>query len=205
MNRFGLAALALVSSLAVASAPATVLAAATVGEPAPAFSVQGADGKTHALDEYKGKYVVLEWLNHECPYVKKHYASGNMQSLQKDLTGQGVVWLSVISSAPGTQGHATAEKAVESAKTHDAAPTAILLDEKGEVGRAFEAKVTPHMFVIGPDGKVLYKGAIDDKPTFAKDTVAGAKNYVRQALAEATAGKPVSEPSTTPYGCSVKY
>jgi peroxiredoxin len=205
MTRSRIAALALACSFVAASAPPSVLAAATVGDPAPSFSVQGADGQTHSLDEYKGKYVVLEWLNHECPYVKKHYETGNMQSLQKDLTGQGIVWLSVISSTPGSQGHATAEAATEKAKTHGAAPTAILLDEKGEVGRAYEAKVTPHMFVIGPDGKLLYKGAIDDKPTFDKDTVADAKNYVRQAVAEAQAGKPVTEASTTPYGCSVKY
>jgi peroxiredoxin len=185
--------------------PLTVNAAVEVGKPAPDFMVAGSDGKTHSLAEYKGKYVVLEWLNHGCPYVKKHYETKNMQALQKEMAGKGVVWLSVISSAPGAQGHSDAAKANADAKASEAQPAVILLDEKGEVGRLYEAKTTPHMFVIGPDGTLVYKGAIDDQPTFDKETVAGAKNYVRQAVVEATAGKPVSEPVTTPYGCSVKY
>jgi peroxiredoxin len=185
--------------------PMPAQAAVEVGKPAPEFTVTGSDGKTHSLAEYKGKYVVLEWLNHGCPYVKKHYETKNMQALQKEMADKGVVWLSVISSAPGQQGYADAATANEQAKASDAHPAAILLDEKGTVGHAYEAKTTPHMFVIGPDGTLIYKGAIDDQPTFDKETIAGAKNYVRQAVSEATSGKPVSEPVTTAYGCSVKY
>lgn len=178
---------------------------AEIGKPAPAFSATGSDGKTRSLGEYKGKIIVLEWLNHGCPYVRKHYDSGNMQSLQKELTEKGVIWLSVISSAPGQQGHSSPEKANADAQANGARPTAILLDESGEVGRSYEAKTTPQMFVISTAGMLVYKGAIDDKPTFARDTVAGAKNYVRQAVSEMLEGKTVSEPVTTPYGCSVKY
>lgn len=185
--------------------PVPAAAAPTVGQPAPAFSLPGSDGATHSLEEYRGKYVVLEWLNHGCPYVKKHYNTDNMQNLQKEMTGKDVVWLSIISSAPGKQGYSTPEEAQAEAKERSAHPTAILLDPDGKVGTLYEAKTTPHMFVIGPDGSLLYKGAIDDKPSFWKSSVAGAKNYVRQALNESMEGKPVSEPVTTPYGCSVKY
>ena len=200
-----LAAYPLALALAVTTVPVIADAAAEIGQPAPEFSVTGSDGKTHALADYRGKYVVLEWLNHDCPYVAKHYDTENMQALQKETTGKDMVWLSVISSAPGKQGHSTPEKANEHASAKGAAPTAILLDEKGEVGTLYEAKSTPHMFVVDPEGTLIYKGAIDDQPTFEKETVSGAKNYVRQALAEATAGKVVSAPDTRAYGCSVKY
>ena len=200
-----LAAYPLALALAVTTVPVIADAAAEIGQPAPEFSVTGSDGKTHALADYRGKYVVLEWLNHDCPYVAKHYDTENMQALQKETTGKDMVWLSVISSAPGKQGHSTPEKANEDASAKGAAPTAILLDEKGEVGTLYEAKSTPHMFDVDPEGTLIYKGAIDDQPTFEKETVSGAKNYVRQALAEATAGKAVSAPDTQAYGCSVKY
>jgi peroxiredoxin len=194
-----------IAAFAIALCVSAADAAVEVGKPAPEFTVAASDGKTHSLSEYKGKYVVLEWLNHGCPYVKKHYETKNMQALQKEMAGKGVVWLSVISSAPGQQGYADASQANADAKASDASPAAILLDEKGEVGHLYEAKTTPHMFVVSPDGTLIYKGAIDDQPTFDKETVAGAKNYVRQAIDESSAGKPVSEPATNAYGCSIKY
>ena len=184
---------------------ATAHAAVKVGEPAPAFSLPGADGKAHALADYKGKYVVLEWTNHDCPFVKKHYNSGNMQSTQKELTGKGAVWLSVISSAPGEQGHVDAAKANELTRTRGAAPTAVLLDPAGDVGRLYGAKTTPHMYIVGPDGKLIYMGGIDSIPSSDADDIAKATPYVKVALAEAMGGKPVTNPSTKPYGCSVKY
>jgi peroxiredoxin len=192
-------------ALVVAVLPVTAYADAEIGKPAPEFSGTGSDGKTHTLAEYRGRILVIEWLNHDCPYVRKHYDTRNMQSLQKELTDQGVAWLSVISSAPGKQGHSSAAKANADAKEKDAHATAILLDESGEIGRAYGAKTTPTMFVVGADGTLIYKGAIDDRPTFAKDTISGAKNYVRQAVNETREGKQVSEPATAAYGCSVKY
>ena len=177
----------------------------TVGAPAPDFQVAGHDGKTHALADYRGKVVVLEWFNRDCPYVRKHYDSKNMQQLQQDLGGRGVVWLSVISSASGKQGHATSEEATATAAKLGAKPTTILLDESGAVGKLYGAKTTPHMFVIGSDGTLLYQGAIDDDPSFKPEGIASATNYVRKAVDETLAGKPVSQPTSTPYGCSVKY
>lgn len=179
--------------------------AAKVGDAAPSFSITDSEGKTQKLDAYKGKYVVLEWHNANCPFVKKFYESGNMQKLQKEWIDKGVAWLVVDSSAPGTQGFADAKAANEDMTKHKAKPTAVLLDSTGEVASAYGAKTTPHMFVIGPDGKLLYNGAIDDKPTTEASDIAGAKNYVSQALTEAMAGKTVSTTSTAPYGCSVKY
>ena len=180
-------------------------AAPQVGKPAPEFTLTDSDGKTHKLADFKGKIVVLEWLNHGCPFVKKHYDSGNMQSLQKKYTGQGVVWLSIVSSAPGKQGHMSTAETNKTKAEKKASPTAILIDEKGTVGKLYDAKRTPEMFIVGKDGTLIYAGAIDDKPSPDPADVAGAKNYVAQALDEALAGKPVSNPSTTSYGCSVKY
>src|SRR3954469_13596867 len=176
-----------------------------VGSAAPAFSLPDAKGKTHSLADYKGKYVVLEWFNPECPFVKKHYGSGNMQKLQQEFTGKGVVWLNIHSSAPGMEGNLTAEQAgaiFNSWKTHQ---TAMLLDPEGKVGRAYGAKNTPHMFVINPEGKVVYEGAIDSKATPNPADIANSTNYVKVALDESMSGKPVSNPNTKPYGCSVKY
>jgi peroxiredoxin len=179
--------------------------AAKVGEAAPAFTASDSQGKPVSLAQFKGKYVVLEWHNHDCPYVKKHYGSGNLPKLQKGWTEKGVVWLAIISSAAGKQGHVDGATASAHMKQASAVPTATLLDPKGELGRLYGAKTTPHMFVISPQGTLLYAGAIDDKPTADPADIAGAKNYVAQALSEAMAGKPVSVPSTPPYGCSVKY
>ncbi|MGH8481738.1 MAG: thioredoxin family protein [Nevskiaceae bacterium] len=180
-------------------------AAVKVGEPAPGFTLTGADGKAYSLADFKGRYVVLEWTNHDCPFVKKHYNSGNMQSQQKEVTGKGAVWLTVISSAPGTQGHVDAAKARELTRSRDAGPTAVLFDPSGDVGRKYDAKTTPHMYVVAPDGKLIYMGGIDSVPSSDADDIPKAKQYVKVALAEAMAGKPVTDTSTKPYGCSVKY
>lgn len=179
--------------------------AAKVGEAAPAFTATDSNGKQVSLEQFKGKFVVLEWHNEACPFVVKHYGSGNLPKLQKEWTGKQVVWLSIISSAPGKQGHVDGKGANADVQKHQAVPTATLLDPKGEIGKLYGAKTTPHMFVINPKGQLIYNGAIDDKPTPNAADIAGAKNYVSQALTEAIAGKPVSEPTTTPYGCSVKY
>jgi peroxiredoxin len=176
-----------------------------VGNTAPDFSLTDAKGKTHSLSDYKGKYVVLEWFNPECPFVKKHYGSGNMQKLQQEYTAKGVVWLTIDSNAPGTQGNLTgeeAEKIITSWKTHQ---TALLLDPEGKAGRAYGAKNTPNMVVIDPEGKIAYEGAIDSKATPNPADIPTSTNYVKAALDESLAGKPVSNPTTKPYGCSVKY
>jgi len=180
-------------------------AAARIGEPAPGFTLSGSDGKSKALSDFKGKYVVLEWTNHECPYVRKHYGSGNMQAQQKELTSKGAAWLSIVSSAPGKQGYVDAAAAAGLTKSRGAAPTAVLLDPSGEVGHLYGAKTTPHLFLIAPDGKLLYMGGIDSVASTDVDDIADATPYVKLALAEAMAGKPVTNASTKPYGCSVKY
>jgi peroxiredoxin len=177
----------------------------SIGSNAPDFSLTDANGKTHSLSQYKGKYVVLEWFNPECPFVKKHYGSNNMQNLQKEFTDKGVVWLTINSNAPGTQGSLTAEEAqkiLASWKTHE---TALLLDPEGNAGRAYGAKNTPNMVVINPDGKVIYHGAIDNKATPNPSDIPNSTNYVKAALDESLAGKSVATPETKPYGCSVKY
>lgn len=179
--------------------------AVRVGEAAPDFTATDSNGKVHHLAAYAGKYVVLEWTNRGCPYTQKHYDSGNMQRLQQEWTQKGVVWLTVISSAPGTQGYVTAEEENEYVKQVKASPTAVLLDPKGELGHLYDAKTTPQMFVISPHGMLLYDGAIDDRPTTDTADIQGAKNYLSQALGETLAGRQVSVPTTRPYGCSVKY
>ena len=179
--------------------------AATVGQPAPDFKLTDTTGKTHALADFKGKTVVLEWVNYDCPFVGKHYDSGNMQKLQKTYTGKGVVWLSVNSSAPGKQGNFPAEKVNALLKEKAAAPTAYLQDANGAVGQAYGAKTTPHMFVIDPAGKLVYAGGIDDKKSTDVADVKTARNFVSAALDEVLAGKPVTTSSAEPYGCSVKY
>lgn len=195
----------LAATLIAACGATTATAAPKIGEPAPDFTLQGADGKSYALNSFKGKYVVLEWTNHECPFVKKHYESGNMQAHQKELTGKGAVWLSIVSSAPGKQGHVDGAKAIELTQSRKAAPTAVLLDPSGDVGRKYDAKTTPHMYIVAPDGKLIYMGGIDSIPSADKDDIAEATPYVKVALTEAMGGKPVSNASTKPYGCSVKY
>jgi peroxiredoxin len=195
-------------AIVLSSLLATTLLAADsppVGSAAPDFSLPDANGKTHSLAQYKGKYVVLEWFNPECPFVKKHYGSDNMQKLQQEYTSKGVVWLSIDSSAPGAEGSLTPEQAkstINSWKTHQ---TALLLDPEGKAGRAFGAKNTPHMFVINPEGKVVYEGAIDSKATPNPADIPNSTNYVKVALDESISGKPVTTATTKPYGCSVKY
>ena len=180
-------------------------AAAVVGKSAPGFELRDDDGKVARLDAYKGKYVVLEWTNPGCPFVRKHYGSGNMQSLQKKYTEKGVVWLSILSSAPGKEGYMKEAEARDWVTEQSATPTRYLLDPKGKVGRAYGAKTTPHMFVIDPKGVIVYNGAIDDKPSTDKADVPTAKNYLAAALDESMAGEKVATAATQPYGCRVKY
>ena len=180
-------------------------AAAIVGKAAPALELTDMTGERVRLDSFKGKVVVLEWVNFQCPFVGKHYGSGNMQGLQKKYTEKGVVWLSVCSSAPGKQGHVTGAEAKEAVDEKDAAPTRFLLDPKGTVGKAYGAKTTPHMFVIDAKGTLVYNGAIDDKPSTKPSDVEGAKNYLAAALDATMAGKKIETAATQPYGCSVKY
>jgi peroxiredoxin len=184
---------------------ASVYAAPQVGKPAPNFSLKDLSGKEHKLSDFKGKYVVLEWVNFGCPFVRKHYGSENMQKLQKEFTDKGVVWLSICSSAPGKQGNETPDAAKKGLAKFGSDASAYLVDEDGKVGKLYNAKTTPQMFIVNPEGMLIYAGAIDDKPTPKPETVAVAKNYVKAALNEATSGNPVSIPSTKPYGCSVKY
>jgi len=184
---------------------ANALSEPSVGSPAPAFTLTDTKGKQHNLADFKGKHVVLEWVNFGCPFVKKHYESGNMQATQKKAVDKGVVWLSVCSSAEGKQGHMDAADWNEEIADRKLASTAVLIDESGTVGRTYGAKTTPHMYVVNPAGVLVYKGAIDDKPSTNKDDIPGARNHVLAALDESMAGKPVSMASTTPYGCSVKY
>ncbi len=179
--------------------------AAKVGESAPDFTATDSNGKVQKLSDYKGKFVVLEWTNQGCPYTRKHYESGNMQKLQKQWTQKGVVWLTVVSSAPGAQGYVTAGQENDYLKKMNAAPTAALLDPKGELGHLYGAKTTPHMFIIDPSGNLIYNGAIDDHPTTDAADIASSTNYVSQALEQASAGKPIANAATRPYGCSVKY
>ncbi|BAC91905.1 thioredoxin family protein [Gloeobacter violaceus] len=196
--------MAALSLALVAANVSTVQADALVGQPAPSFTAADTNGKSHALTDFKGKYVVLEWTNYDCPFVVKQYSTQAMQEMQKMAAGKGVVWLSVNSSAAGKQGNYPAEKWNTLVKEKGAAPKAILLDGDGKIGQLYGAKTTPHMYIINPEGKLIYNGAIDDKPT----TDAATKpqtNYVAAALTEAMAGKPVTVATTRPYGCSVKY
>ena len=176
-----------------------------VGAAAPDFSVTDSKGKTQSVSQYKGKTVVLEWFNPGCPFVVKHYGSGNMQRLQEEFTGKGVVWLTINSSAAGKEGHQTADEANAKITEWKIKSSALLLDPDGKAGQAYGAKNTPHMFVISPEGKVIYQGAIDNKPSSKPEDIASSSNYVKVALDESMGGKPVSNASTKPYGCSVKY
>ncbi|NOT42057.1 MAG: redoxin domain-containing protein [Alphaproteobacteria bacterium] len=199
MNRILTAAAVSLAAISLATA------APIIGKPAPAFTATDSNGKSHTLSDFKGKTVVLEWTNDGCPYVKKHYGSGNMQRLQQEITAAGGVWLSIISSAPGKQGHVNGAEANQLTAKHKAQPTAVLLDPTGAIGRAYEAQTTPHMFVIDPTGNVRYMGAIDDQPSTEAATIALARNYVREAFKAVSTGAKVAETATDPYGCSVKY
>ena len=194
--------------LAAGALPATSWAQtnqAEVGEPAPSFTLKAADGDKHSLSDFEGQYVVLEWLNFGCPFVGKHYGSGNMQRLQDTYTDEGVVWLSIVSSAPGKQGYYPPDEMVEQKKKHDGDMTAILMDPDGEVGKTYGATVTPHMYVVSPKGELLYRGGIDDKPTTDEADIEGATNYVRMALDAAMNGEEVRPKRAEPYGCTIKY
>lgn len=197
----------IVASLAASALFLSSAAHATpsIGKPAPAFTATDADGKTRSLAEFKGKPVVIEWVNEGCPYVKKHYGTGSMQSTQKQAVAGGAVWLTVASSAPGQQGYMDATRAKAWKSEQKVTTNAVLLDPKGVIGRAYGAQTTPHMFVLDTKGNVAYMGAIDDKPTSSPESLKGAKNYVLAALADVKSGKPVAQAVTKPYGCSVKY
>jgi peroxiredoxin len=199
----GLAALAALTGRDLLVVPAQ--AAVKTGAPAPTFTATATTGKSVSLADLRGKVVVLEWTNHDCPYVRKHYDTDNMQALQREATGQGITWLSIISSAPGTQGHVTPAQADELTATRRARPTSVLLDPTGVVGKMYGATNTPHMYVIDKAGTLVYAGAIDDRPTSRKSDVPGARNYVRAALQAVAAGQPVATPVTRAYGCTVKY
>ena len=192
----------LLALILIAALPAH---AATVGAPAPEFALENIAGGNVKLAQYRGKYVVLEWVNPECPYVRKHYGSTNMQRLQKDYTARDVVWLSINSTRAG---HAEYKVPAEMAgwmRQMNAAPTATLLDPKGDAGRAYGARTTPHLYIVDPKGMLVYAGGIDDKRSTDPEDIKTSRNYVRAAMDELLAGKPVSQASTTPYGCSVKY
>ncbi len=176
-----------------------------VGEPAPGFEGLDTQGKVHRLADYRGKILVLEWTNHDCPFVRKHYGAGNMQTQQREAAAKGVVWLSVVSSAPGKQGHVSRAEADMLTRSRNAAPQAVILDPNGEIGRTYGARTTPHMYIIGPTGRLAYMGGIDSITTSNPKDIPRATQYVRVALDELTAGKPVTTPVTRPYGCSVKY
>jgi hypothetical protein len=195
----------LLALAAAAAFAAPAAAAPVINKPAPAFTAVDADGRAVSLAQFKGKTVVLEWTNNGCPYVGKHYGSGNMQGLQKSATAEGVEWLTIISSAPGFQGYLTGPQAKTWKASVGAHSSDVLLDPKGVVGRAYGARATPHMFVIDKAGTLVYMGGIDDQPTADPDSLKGAKNYVAAALADLKAGRPVATPVTRPYGCSVKY
>ncbi len=199
-----LRATALTAALALTGA-AAASADVRPGETAPGFKLVDTSGRSVSLASLKGKVVVLEWTNDQCPYVRKHYGTDTMQTLQRDATGQGVVWLTVISSAPGTQGNVSAAQADKLTADRKAAPSHVVFDPEGDVGRLYKATSTPHMYVIDKDGKLAYTGAIDDKPSADRATIEGARPYTREAIAAVLAGKPVAVTSTRAYGCTIKY
>jgi len=186
-------------------APTQAAADASVGKAAPEFSLPDSTGQDRSLAEFRGKYVVLEWFNPECPFVKKHYSSNNMQDLQSKYTEKGVQWLTINSSAPEKQGNISAEQAEAIREEWETHQTALLLDPEGKVGRLYDAKTTPHLFIVNPEGQLIYAGAIDDNPSADAADIEGATNYVAQALDQSMAGRPVAVSSSKPYGCSVKY
>jgi len=194
---FGLAAL-------VASTVAA-LATPVVGEAAPDFTLIDSYGEMRTLSDYQDQRVILEWTNHDCPYVRKHYSSGNMQSIQQAATEEGTIWLSIISSAPGRQGYVSADEANDLTASRGAYPTAVLFDPDGDVGHAYDARTTPHMYIIDEAGILRYMGAIDDRPTTRQSSLEGASNYVLLASANLDAGEEVELAETTAYGCSIKY
>jgi len=200
-----LAFLALLSA-ATAAVALPAIAAPKIGEPAPQFELTDTAGNTHALSDFKGRKVVLEWTNHDCPFVQKHYSSGNMQDQQQLATGKhDAVWLTIISSKPGAQGHVSPERADELTRSRNAAPTAVLIDESGDVGRAYAAQVTPHMYIIDQSGALVYMGGIDSNPSADPADIPSSTQYVVAALQALQAGRAVADPVTRPYGCTIKY
>ena len=203
------AALLLVGAAAAARPAVDLPDPPTVGRPAPAFTAVDTRGRSLSLAGYRGKWVVLEWFNHECPYTKKHYApvngSGNTQAMQQEYTRRGVVWLSVVSSAPGKQGYTTAAEADRVTRAKGAVPTSVIRDTTGALGRLYAARTTPQYAIIDPAGVLRYSGAIDNRRTPSASDIAGATNYVRAALDAGMAGRPVAMAQTQPYGCEVKY
>ncbi|MGD8700043.1 MAG: thioredoxin family protein [Gemmatimonadales bacterium] len=195
----------LTALILLGGAPELFAQRAEIDKPAPGFTLPDTHGKEHTLSDQQGKWVVLEWLNYDCPFVKKHYNSGNMPSLQKSFTDKGVVWFAIVSSAPGKQGYFAPDVMNQRSEQAKSVATAVLMDPEGTVGRLYNARTTPQMVLIDPEGNVLYNGAIDDKPTTRLEDVDGAHNYLIAAADEAMAGQPVSVPTTQPYGCSVKY
>ncbi len=198
----------LLAAIAVSALTTALPASAKIatGSNVSNMTVTDSNGTVHNLSDFAGKKLVLEWTNHGCPYVKKHYKTDNMQKTQKLATAEGdTVWLTVISSAPGKQGHVTGAEANALTASRDAAPTAVVLDPSGAMGRAFDAKTTPHMYIIDAAQTLVYQGAIDDNRSASKSSVAGAKNYVSAALDDLKAGRAVADAETAPYGCSIKY
>ncbi len=195
----------LLAALALFGLAAPAYAAPEIGKPAPDFSAIDTEGQAFKLSDQKGKIVVLEWTNHDCPFVRKHYSVGNMQKLQKEAADTGVVWVSIVSSAPGKEGNIDAEKAKALKLEQKAAYSLKLLDSSGEIGKLYQAQTTPHLFIVDKSGALVYAGAIDNNPSPSSDVIATSTNYVKDALDDLAAGKPVTTASTQPYGCSVKY
>jgi AhpC/TSA family len=200
MLRRHLIAVSLLTTLAGAAQ-----AAPSVGQPAPDFTLQDAGGKTVKLSDYRGKHVVLEWTNPGCPYVRKHYDSGNMPATQKEAVDKGVVWLSINSTEKSSYDYREPAKLVAWQNERQSRPTALLMDEEGTAGRAYGARTTPHLYIVNPQGALVYAGGIDSIPSSNPDDIKRAVNYVRQGLNEALAGKPITAATTRPYGCSIKY
>lgn len=186
-------------------AAAGAQAVATVGQPAPEITLKDTTGKTVRLSDFKGKHVVLEWTNPGCPFVRKHYDSGNMPATQKDAAGKGVVWLAVNSTEKASGDYLEPAKLTSWLKERQSVPTAILMDEEGTAGRAYGARTTPHIYIVNPQGQLIYAGGIDSIPSAKADDIPRATNYVKTGLAEALAGKPLTAATTRPYGCSIKY
>ncbi len=191
--------------LTLACSSLAAMAAANIDQPAPTFSAPGADGKTVSLESYRGKTVVLEWTNADCPFVKKHYESGNIPTLQQEAAAKGIVWLQVISSAPGKQGYVDGATAIKLNNFRNAKPAATVLDADGKIGKLYGAQTTPQIFIVNPQGVLVYKGGIDSIPSTDQGDIAKADNYVVAALGDLSAGRKIAHANTKPYGCSVKY
>lgn len=196
----------LAAAIGMTATTSLAQAAADIGKPAPDFHLTDTSGETHRLSDFEGQTVILEWTNHDCPFVQKHYDSGNMQSQQRSARDEhDAVWLTVISSAPGKQGHVSAARADALTEQRNAAPTALLFDTSGDVGRAYEASTTPNMYIVDAEGTLVYKGGIDSIRSADQSDIPKAEQYVTRALDEMAAGEAISQPVTRPYGCSIKY